>query len=146
MKNLFAFLALALFLTANAQAANQSMFNIDEARINTEMAELNQLEDYLSNNDVSYSTLAEQEHFLVNGVNGSSSRLHSMVLLEGPPLGISSFIWGFCLGLPGIAIVYFVSEDSDETKKALWGCVAGSLLYTVVYVAWYALWSSAAAY
>jgi hypothetical protein len=50
------------------------------------------------------------------------------------PLGIPSFVWGFCLGVPGIAIVYFVAEDKDETMKALWGCVANTAIGLVVYI------------
>jgi hypothetical protein len=50
------------------------------------------------------------------------------------PLGIPSFVWGLCLGVPGIAIVYFVSDDKDETMKALWGCVASGVVEIIVYI------------
>jgi hypothetical protein len=53
-------------------------------------------------------------------------------------LGIPSFAWGACLGVAGIAIVYFVADDRDETKKALIGCavVEGGLfvVYVIVWV------------
>ena len=54
--------------------------------------------------------------------------------MDDPPLGIPSFLWGMCLGLPGLAVVYFVTEDDEETKKALWGCLVSVAVYGVLYV------------
>ena len=58
------------------------------------------------------------------------------VISKGQPekaLGIPSFCWGGCCGIAGLAIVYFVTENKDETVKALWGCVASTVIYVAVY-------------
>lgn len=135
----FVTMALAIFISSAVLANSQEMFKIDETVMNTELHELYQLENFLVGKDLTFSSLADEDYFLSKNIIGTTNGLHTIIGLSEPPLGISSFLWGFCLGIPGIAIVYFVSEDSDETKKALWGCVAGSLLYTVVYVGYYAL-------
>jgi len=54
-------------------------------------------------------------------------------LSSQPPLGIPSFLWGFILGVIGILIVYLITENGDETKKALWGCLAFTVLWVVLY-------------
>jgi hypothetical protein len=51
-----------------------------------------------------------------------------------PPLGIPSFAWGACFGVAGIAIVYFVSDDRDETKKAFTGCVVVQGVVVLIYI------------
>lgn len=135
----FVTMTLAILITSALFANSQEMFKIDETVMNTELQELYQLENFLVGKDLTFSSLADEDYFLSKNIIGTTNGLHTIIGLSEPPLGISSFLWGFCLGIPGIAIVYFVSEDSDETKKALWGCVAGSLLYTVVYVGYYAL-------
>jgi hypothetical protein len=135
----FVTMALAIFISSAVFANSQEMFKIDETVMNTELQELYQLENYLVGKDLTFSSLADEDYFLSKNIIGTTNGLHTIMGLSEPPLGISSFLWGFCLGIPGIAIVYFVSEDSAETRKALWGCVAGGLLYTVVYVGYYAL-------
>jgi hypothetical protein len=143
MRKIYIVLALVVLAAVQPRAAEKSMFQVDEARIQTEMQGLNQLEEYLTTSDATLAAMTAENHFLLNNVRTGSADLGMLMGLSEPPLGISSFIWGFCLGLPGIAIVYFVADDSDETRKALWGCVAGGLLYTVVYVGWWALWGAA---
>lgn len=146
MRKTHILLILIVFAVAQTQAADRSMFNLDEAKIQTELEGLNQLENHLLTSDATLASMTEENHFLLSHVRTGSADLGLLMGLNEPPLGISSFIWGFCLGLPGLAIVYFVADDSAETRKALWGCVAGGLLYTVVYVAWWALWSTATVY
>jgi Na+/proline symporter len=54
-----------------------------------------------------------------------------------PPLGIPSFWWGCIIGVWGIAVVYFVTEDKEETKQALKGCIIGTLVWVVLYFGFY---------
>lgn len=140
MKRALLVFAAVIAVSLAANASSQGLFDIDEARIHAEMSELTELESYLAENDVSFSMLAEEKSFMVSNLSNNS--MHAMLGLASPPLGISSFLWGFCLGLPGLAIVYFVAEDPAETRKALWGCITSSLLYTAFYVVWYAAWST----
>ena len=129
-----------LLLASGLASANSSeLFSINEANLSAQLSELNELEAYLSYNDVTLAEMQNMDHALASGLN-SGTAWHNVLALSEPPLGISSFLWGFCLGLPGLAIVYFVAEDPAETKKALIGCVVSSLIYGVFYVVWYAAW------
>lgn len=58
------------------------------------------------------------------------------VINSGQPekkLGIASFCWGGCYGIAGLAIVYFVTDNKYGAVKALWGCIASTVLYVAVY-------------
>ena len=146
MRTILTFFAATVLFIASVQADSKSIFSLDVEHVYTEMAELTQLENYLHGNEATLSSLVEQNHFLVSNLKTGNYGWHSMVGLAEPPLGISSFLWGFCLGLPGLAVVYFITEDSAETRKALWGCVTSGILIGGFYVLWYALWASSTAW
>jgi hypothetical protein len=131
-------LVIALLLTGYiANASNSSdLFKLDEATIYAEMAELNQLEDYVLQTELTYEEIAELNFDMISQVQGVNGI--SFASFGEPPLGIPSFLWGFCLGVPGLAIVYFVAEDPDETKKALYGCIAGTVVSVGIYFIWVA--------
>jgi len=40
-------------------------------------------------------------------------------------------------GIVGIALVYFIAEDAEETKKALMGCVAWTVTWVVFYLVYW---------
>ncbi|MEM6344252.1 MAG: hypothetical protein AAF927_10245 [Bacteroidota bacterium] len=103
-----------------------SLFVLDEAAVYQSVEELTQLEQYLSTQpEVSLSQLQASGDPMIADIQFSSD--HSLNLTE-PPLGIPSFIWGFCLGFIGMAVVYFVTEDREEVMSALYGClVAGAI-------------------
>ncbi len=95
--------------------------------------------------DITYSE-EEVARNLDFAATESSSRDWVSTLLPEPPLGIPSFIWGFCLGVVGILIVYLTTEDTEEAKKALLGCVIANALWLILYlVLWGAVFASAAA-
>lgn len=144
MKKALPIIAVLLFSAFLTRAASAELFKIDEARIHTELAGLTELENYLADNaGLTLSGLIAEDNLIAGNVNASASLLSGLSALNGPPLGIPAFAWGCCLGLPGIAVVYFVTEDRDQTRKALWGCVVGSLLGTVSYVVYYGVVLSA---
>jgi len=81
-----------------------------------------------------------------------SSVLNAVNLLDaalslGKPMedravaGISGYIWGACLGIAGVAIVYFLLDDASqqfrksETTHAVIGCAISSVVWTVLYFA-----------
>ena len=65
-------------------------------------------------------------------VNLNTSSNFSLVYGD-PPLGIPSFVWGLCCGFAGIGIVYFTTEDTDQTKLALYGCMTTTIVYVILY-------------
>lgn len=138
MKKTLLLFAVLFCLASSSFASSRDLFSINEEMIYSELSELVALENYVTENNATLSGLVATNSALVANVV-TSNGITGMANLGEPPLGIPSFVWGFCLGIPGLAIVYFVAEDSDETKKALWGCVAANALYVVVYVV-YVVW------
>lgn len=128
-----ALLALAFNLGFAAESAD--LFKVDDQEINTEFAQLNELEQFVNANEGITLEEINTNNPLVKNLNNSSDILGVISTLRGePPLGIPSFVWGACLGLAGVAIVYFVADDRDETKKALTGCAVISGLYIIFWV------------
>lgn len=127
-------LAACVPLVVGAIKGNTNPFTYDKKEVQEAFAPISKVENYLiqsQNPDISQ----------MNGISSSelskiSFNMDKIVnnLLYEPPLGIPSFIWGFCLGWVGILIVYLVSEDKEETKKALYGCIVGSLVGVVFYI------------
>jgi hypothetical protein len=139
MKKLLVFVLLVSFASFSTFANDADLFNLDYNAVQAEFTELNQLGDMITaNTDLTYSTLK-----LTNGNLVTSLRLVAEGALpadgtSGPVLGISSFLWGCCLGVPGLIVVYLVSDrDKVETKKALWGCIISTGISAIVSVVYY---------
>lgn len=129
MKKIFTILVAMLVMSGMTFANDDaSLFNVDQQAIEQELAPLNDLENYVNENaGVTYDEIDNPEVLNKDVVMGDVD------LSYGPPLGIPSFLWGFILGVIGILIVYLITEDGDETKKALWGCLAWTVLWLVLY-------------
>lgn len=145
---LLAFVA-SSFATFSAVAGNASLFQLDKNQVNAEMNQLTQVENYVASHEgVTLEQLKASNSDIVNGLNLTESTSTLSALTDGA-LGIPSFIWGCVLGWVGILITYLVTQDSDETKKALYGClvgwVGGFLLYIIFVVVIFggtAFWAS----
>jgi len=126
------------FAFSTGFAGNAELFNVDEQEINTEFAQLNELEAFVEANEGITISEINAENPLVTNMATSSDILGVLASLRGDaPLGIPSFVWGLCLSLPGVLLVYFVADDRDETKKAFTGCAVGagiSIVFMVFYV------------
>ncbi len=126
----------AMFVMSGMTFADDdaSLFNVDKQAIEQEVAPLNDLEIYVNANEgVTYDQIDNSAVLNKEVVMGD-------VDLSGDgPLGIPSFLWGCILGVVGILIVYLITEDGDETKMALWGCIAWSVLWVVFY---FVLWGT----
>jgi hypothetical protein len=133
MKKLLLVIAVGFCLTLFAKAGTADLFSYDKSAVNTEMSTLQSLEDYvIANPGVTLSDLKLNANQLVSGLNlNSNSVSGGMFSSLEPPLGVPSFAWGCIFGIVGVAIVYFVADDKEETKKAFKGCVVGTLVYIV---------------
>ncbi|MFN4122105.1 MAG: hypothetical protein ACK4GL_02235 [Flavobacteriales bacterium] len=140
MKKVFMSSLFAGLFAFNASAGVAEVFEMDENFVNSELAQLNELDEFIAVNEGITLSEMDASNGLLAELNGSSDILRTLELIGrgDPPLGIPSFLWGACFGVAGIAIVYFVTDDRDETKKALTGCaiVQGAiiLLYVVIWV------------
>lgn len=133
MRNLI-FTFLLLFIGFTVAASDADLFKLDYESVQKEFAGLEQVSDILADNpEMTFTSLMETNASLIESVNLSPTSALPMAPGE-PFLGIPSFLWGCCFGLVGILVVYIGTEqDSGEAKKALWGCVAGSLAWTITY-------------
>jgi len=132
------FSALLAFAFTLGNASNAELFSVNEQELNTEFAQLNELEAFVEANEGITASEINAENPLVANLETSGDVLGALASFGGePPLGIPSFLWGCVLGVAGIAIVYFVADDRDETKKALIGCAVSTgvgVLFWIVYV------------
>jgi flagellar capping protein FliD len=138
IKNLLLALVASTSVILSASAGNASLFQLNKNKVNAEMNQLSQVENYVASHEgVTLTQLKAENSDIINGINLTESTSTLSALTEGA-LGIPSFIWGCVLGWVGILITYLVTQDSDETKKALYGCligwVGGFLLYIVFVV------------
>lgn len=124
----------ALLIAVNGLfAGNADMFSYDRDQLNNEFADLNMLENYVKVNEgITLTSLMDENHPLISGISFVNPFDLTMPFAE-PPLGIPSFWWGCIIGVWGIAVVYFVTQDSEETKQALKGCVIGTLVGVILY-------------
>ena len=130
------FSALFAFACTLGFAADAALFEVNEQEISTEFAQLDELESYVNANDgVTFSSMDASNPLLAN-VSAGNSALGVVSSLAEAPLGIPSFLWGFCFNVAGVAIVYFVADDREETRKAFIGCAVSGGLYILWWVFW----------
>jgi hypothetical protein len=142
MKKFLLTLVTGMFISSLAFAASADLFTYDANQVDQEMAQLQTLEDFVAvNPGVTLSGLQQEENSLLADLNLLTYANGGIAAFSGEPaLGIPSFLWGCILGPVGILIVYLVSEDGDETKKALFGCLAWGGAWTIFYVVRYIFW------
>jgi len=141
---IYLLIGISLFFAKATFASNSDLFSYDEQKINSELAEVSSLENFLwENQGVTYSELLS-----VNPVGAKALNFEgNSFMINGygdPPLGMPSFLWGFCFGAAGMLVVYLVTEDHDETMKSLWGCITSTVIWSVLYFAVFAATASGA--
>ncbi len=118
----------------NASANNSSLFSYNKSDVNSKLNCVTAVENFVNQNEgVTIANLNADGQQLVAAANLTEATSISASLLDGP-VGIPSFVWGLCLSVTGILVVYLVTQDGDETKKALFGCLLGGVVYGVFYV------------
>ncbi len=114
-----------------ANAGNASLFSYDKGAVNNKMNSVVAVENFVNQNDgVTISTMNAEGQKLAATANLSEETSISSSLLDGPA-GIPSFLWGCVLSALGVLVVYLVTQDGDETKKALYGCLVGAAVYVL---------------
>lgn len=112
--------------------AESQVMAFNEQAVNAEFEKLNKLEEFVTANegvtieDVQNTELTQDLKLDTNVTNA--------VAAGELPLGIPAFWWGCVLGLLGVLAVYLITDkDKDQTKKALYGCLAWTVLWVVYY-------------
>lgn len=128
---------LALGTCAFAKVS-EDVFTIDRSEVEDRFTNLSEIEEVVEQENLDVNALEASHPSLLTSptfkLSTNFSVMSALATMDDPPLGIPSFLWGMCLGLPGLAVVYFITEDDEETKKALWGCLVGVAIYGVLYV------------
>lgn len=124
--------------TAITENEIQSVIGFDESEIYAAFAEVSDLDQYLAQNEgVTYTDIDQENSTLLNGIS-SSTTLPFSASSDELVLGIPSFFWGCVFGWVGLLVVYLVLENKEQTKKALYGCIASTVVSVVIYVAVFA--------
>jgi len=128
-KLLLCLFAIGLIASSQVFAGDGELFCYNKNAVNTEFAELNAIEDFvLQNNGITLSEMKASNSDFTNSLPTFS--FISTSVIYGGPIGIPSFVWGCILGPVGILAVYLLADDpSSEARKALWGCILGTLLW-----------------
>lgn len=130
----FFLLAVMALTVSGSYASKKDVFSFDEAKLNAEFSGLNELESKVkADKNLTYDVLVKSGEADKYNLNAGSMSSPSLGMGE-PPLGIPSFLWGCVFGVIGILIVYLISEDKEETKKALYGCITFGIVYVIVYI------------
>lgn len=128
-KLLLCLFAVGLIASGQVFAGDGELFSYNKDALNTEFAELSAVEDYvIQNNGITLSEMQADNSDLAGSLPAFS--FISTTTIYGGPIGIPSFVWGCVLGPVGILAVYLLADDpSSEARKALWGCIIGSILW-----------------
>lgn len=130
--------------TTNPELLNQ--FNSGSDNIDTELNQLNEMNNLVINNQYDFDALNANHSEMVAATKLSNKAASG--LFEGHPdnpLGIPGFWWGFCLGWVGMLIMYLTMDEGsarkEQVKNALYGCI---ILNVLALVLWFGLIASAA--
>jgi cytochrome c biogenesis protein CcdA len=109
-------------------------FSLEEDQISAEFDQLNKIEKYVEQSDVTLEELQAQNPDLVAGIDLSSNSADALASADLPG-GIPAFWWGCVLAVLGVILVYVLTDqDKEQTKKALIGCLVFAGAWVVYYV------------
>jgi len=141
-KIVLVFFLLIQISSLKAIELSADLFTYDEEKISQEFKELSELEAIvLANPNASIADIYAMCPHFKNLENPSIITPYSQASIAAPgnfpsfwfsfafgAIG-TYFIYGVVAGPISVGIVYFsTNKDRAETKKALWGCIAGTLL------------------
>ncbi len=124
-----------MFLSLSGFAAD----NAANVEVKAELMALNNLERFvLENPDMSLEAIKAKQPELLEDIKlvEDNNAITTNVMKDMPLVG--GFWWGCCLGIVGLALVYFITDkDRSQVRSALWGC----LLFTVLGGGIYGFWN-----
>lgn len=100
--------------------------------VEDEFAKVNKLEQYLSEHpDMTFEQVKQAKPELLEGIDLISNTNTNFAPSKDMPL-VGGFWWGCCLGVVGLALVYFITDhDQDQVRKAFWGCIIATVLWGI---------------
>ena len=126
-KSILTFIALAMISVSFANQQSSELFNYSQTEVDAELALLNTIEAKVeANPGIDFKAVQSQDAQLLAEANLQPTTANQAA---NGPLLIPSFIWGCVLSVVGVAIVYFVTDDMGETKKAVLGCLVSTIVF-----------------
>ncbi|UBM57413.1 hypothetical protein LAG90_11340 [Marinilongibacter aquaticus] len=136
MKKILSFITFMCLTTALTFAAepNKDEFAFDESQISSEFGQLNKIENYVQDHDVTLDELKAENSKLVSGIDLSTDASEALAV-DDLPLNIPAFWWGCVLAVLGVILVYVLTDqDKEQTKQALIGCLVFAGVYVLIWV------------
>jgi len=127
------FLLAGLLLSMSVSAKTAGLFRYDHNYVDQALATVNAVDNYVSLHAVSLDQLDLDNPMLA----GFKAESNLPMASENAALGIPGFWWGLALNWVGIVIVYLMTEDQEETKQALYGCILNTVLWTGCWFLYY---------
>lgn len=122
------FFLLMWLVTGLSYAHTADLFRYDARKVEQSLVTANLLDKYVSSHHTDWYAVKNQANFLLRSFVAEDINLFN----KGPEslMGIPPFWWGFVLNWVGVLLVYFITDQNKEyATEALYGCIAGSLLY-----------------
>lgn len=130
----------AAFASNGNSTPKQDIFGDDLTKIDQQFSGLNELEQVVTERNATYTELAAEGNSLLSNVSANQDLGASLIGSVAPSdrlLGIPGFLWGFCLGILGIILVYVAIDDpaakKREGKQAIIGCAIWTVLWVLLY-------------
>ena len=143
-KTISFFLAMILFTSqviagsnSTTKSYSEKYVDFDETEITNSFSEIDDLVNYISENETAtYSDIEKTNSLMLEGISSTSAMALWDETNAEPPF-LSAFWWGCLTGGIGILIVALTTDgDSDQVRKSVIGCAVPtgcSLLSTLAY-------------
>ena len=120
-------------------ASPADIFRVDETKLESELYSINQLEVLVVQHMyLNYTELLKINPDIIE-LDTELNMTSDTTIKAEPPFGIPSFVWGFCLSIPGVVLVYTMTGDQDELKRSMLGCILGTGIIGGFYSCMYGL-------
>ncbi|MBA4850842.1 hypothetical protein [Emticicia sp. BO119] len=125
-------LILLLCITFSGFAATTADLEYKEQSIDNEFAKIEKLEKYLAiHPEATLESIKKTNPELLEGFDLIATTETNFSPTKEMPI-VGGFWWGCCLGIVGLGLVYFITDnDRDQVRQALWGCIIATLLWGI---------------
>ncbi|GGD66269.1 hypothetical protein GCM10011514_32870 [Emticicia aquatilis] len=126
----------------NNNISENEVLVYNQESINSNFEKLNKVEAFVEQNtEASFETIKNTD--LLKDIELDTNTSANVTKDNDLPLNIPAFLWGCFLGGLGILLVYIFTEDKEQTKKALYGCLTTGGVVAVIYIVLIAIGLSA---
>lgn len=119
-------------LLFNVAYAENSDLDLKAKNVENEFSKVNKLEKYLAEHpEMTYEQIKQSKPELLEGFDLISNTNTNFAPTKDMPL-VGGFWWGCCLGIVGLALVYFITDNNkDQVRVAFWGCLIATIFWGI---------------